>query len=263
MKNIVRILSILVLLVLGAFNSVGAKGYKVKKIVIDAGHGGRDPGAVGNFSKEKDVVLRIALELGRLIKQDQDMKGVDVIYTRQKDEFVTLHNRAQLANKNNADVFISIHCNAAPKGETGYGTETYTMGLHTSKGNLEVAKKENSVILMEKDYQQKYQGFDPQSPESHILLALYQSAYNRNSLRLAHNIQYQFKNRVKRRDRGVRQAGLLVLWKTTAPSVLVEVGFITHNEEEKYLNSTRGQTHIASGILAALVDYKKQLEANN
>ena len=261
MKNIVRTLSILGLLVLGAFNSVDAKGYRVKKIVIDAGHGGHDSGALGRFSQEKDVALWVALELGRLIKQH--MKDVEIIYTRQKDEFVTLHGRAQVANKNNADVFISIHCNATPKGKTAYGTETYTMGLHTSQHNLEVAKKENSVILMEEDYQQNYDGFDPQSPESHILLALYQNAYNENSLRLARNIQYQFQNRVGRKSRGVKQAGLLVLWKTTAPSVLVEVGFITDAQEEKYLNSKKGQTHIASGIFRALRDYKEQLEARS
>ena len=258
MKNIVRTLSLLGLLVLGAFNSVGSKGYRVKKIVIDPGHGGHDAGALGRFSQEKDIALWIALELGQLIKQH--MKEVEVIYTRQKDEFVTLHGRTQVANKNNADVFISIHCNANTKGQTAYGTETYTMGLHTSQRNLAVAKKENSVILMEEDYQQNYNGFDPRSPESHILLALYQNAYNENSLRLAQNIQYQFQNHVGRKSRGVKQAGLLVLWKTTAPSVLVEVGFITDAKEEKYLNSKKGQTHIASGIFRAFRDYKKQLE---
>lgn len=259
MKNIVRALGILALSVLGAFNNVGTKGYKVKKVVIDAGHGGHDPGALGCFSKEKDVALRIALELGKLIKQH--MKGVEVIYTRQKDKFVTLHERAQVANKNNADAFISIHCNAMPKGKTAYGTETYTMGLHTSKHNLAVAKKENSVILMETDYQQNYQGFDPQSPEAHIMLSLYQSAYNENSLRLAQNIEHQFKNLAGRNSRGVKQAGFLVLWKTTAPSVLVESGFITHSKEEKYLNSKAGQIQIASSIFSAFRDYKKHLEA--
>lgn len=261
MKNIARKLGILGLFLLGAFHSVGTQGYKVKKIVIDAGHGGHDYGALGLFSKEKNVALQIALELGRII--EKHMKGVEVIYTRQKDQFVTLHGRAKIANKNNADVFISIHCNAAPKGETAHGTETYTMGLHTSKHNLEVAKKENSVILMEEGYQKNYQDFDPQSPESHILLALYQNAYNENSLKLAQNIQYHLKNSVGRRSRGVKQAGLLVLWKTTAPSVLVEIGFITHAQEEKYLNSKSGQTSIASGIFKALRAYKEELEAKS
>lgn len=261
MKNIIRMLGILALLILGGSNSVGTKGYKVKRIVIDAGHGGYDSGALGRFSKEKDVALRIALEFGRIIKEY--MKEVEVIYTRQKDEFVTLHDRAKIANKNNADVFISIHCNATPKGETADGTETYTMGLHTSKHNLEVAKRENEVILMEDDYQVNYQGFDPKSPESHILFSLYQNAYNDNSLKLAQNIQQQFQNRVGRKSRGVKQAGLLVLWKTTSPSVLVEVGFITHPQEEKYLNSKLGQSYIASGVFRAFRDYKKELEANS
>lgn len=261
MKNIVRTLGVVALFVLGGFNNVGTKVYRVKKVVIDAGHGGHDSGALGRFSKEKDVALRIALALGKLIKQQ--MKGVEVIYTRQKDEFVTLHGRAQLANKKNVDAFISIHCNATPKGKMAHGTETYTMGLHTSKHNLEVAKKENSVILMEENYQENYQGFDPESPEAHILLALYQSAYNESSLKLAQNIENQFKNRVGRKSRGVKQAGLWVLWKTTAPSVLVEVGFITHPSEEKYLNSKAGQRHIASGIFRAFRDYKKHLEASS
>lgn len=261
MKNIVRRLSILALVMLGASNNGSIRSYKVKKVVIDAGHGGHDSGALGRFSKEKDVALRIALELGKLLKRH--MKDVEVIYTRKKDEFVTLHGRAQVANKNNVDAFISIHCNATPKGQVAHGTETYTMGPHNSKHNLEVAKKENSVILMEDNYQDNYQGFDPQSPESHILLALYQSVYNKSSLRLAKNIEDQFKNRLGRKSRGVKQAGLWVLWKTTAPSVLVEVGFITHTNEEKYLNSKRGQRQIASGIFKAFQDYKKYLEVRS
>lgn len=261
MKNIVRALRILALLVLGAFDNAGTPKYRVKKVVIDAGHGGYDPGALGGFSKEKEITLRIALELGDIIKQC--MKDVEVIYTRQTDTFVTLHDRAKIANKNNADVFISVHCNATPQDPTTYGTETYTMGLHTSRYNLEVAKRENSVILMEDDYRDNYQGFNPQLPESLILFSLCQNANNDNSLRLAQNIQHQFENRVGRKSRGVKQAGLLVLWRTTAPSVLVEVGFITHPQEEKYLNSQSGQSYIASGIFRAFRDYKNELEANS
>jgi N-acetylmuramoyl-L-alanine amidase len=261
MKNIVRALGILALLVLGAFDNAGTPKYRVKKVVIDAGHGGHDPGALGGFSKEKEITLRIALELGGIIKQC--MKDVEVIYTRQTDTFVTLHDRAKIANKNNADVFISVHCNATPRDPTTYGTETYTMGLHTSRYNLEVAKRENSVILMEDDYRDNYQGFNPQLPESLILFSLCQNANNDNSLRLAQNIQHQFENRVGRKSRGVKQAGLLVLWQTTAPSVLVEVGFITHPQEEKYLNSQSGQSYIASGIFRAFRDYKNELEANS
>ncbi len=262
MKNIVRVLVVFSLLILGAFSNLGTRAYSVRKIIIDAGHGGYDSGALGKFSKEKDLVLQIALELGELIKQH--IKDVQVIYTRKTDAFVTLHDRAKIANRNNVDVFISIHCNATPKGNTAsYGTETYTMGLHTSRRNLEVAKRENAVILMENDYQKNYQGFDPKLPESHILFSLYQNAHNDNSLKLARNIQHQFERRVGRKNRGVKQAGLLVLWKTTAPSVLVEVGFITHPQEEKYLNSKAGQSYIASGIFRALRDYKNELEANN
>jgi N-acetylmuramoyl-L-alanine amidase len=261
MKNIVRVLGILILLVLGAFNNAGTSKYRIKKVVIDAGHGGHDPGALGVFSKEKDIALQISLELGSIIKQC--MQDVEVIYTRQTDIFLPLHGRAKIANKNNADVFISIHCNATPKGTTIYGTETYTMGLHTSRYNLEVAKRENGVILMEDDHRANYQGFDPKLPESLILLSLCQNANNENSLKLAQNIQHQFKNRVGRESRGVKQAGLLVLWQTTAPSVLVEVGFITHPKEEKYLNSKSGQSYIASGIFRAFRDYKHALEANS
>jgi len=261
MRNITKAVGIFFLLVLGAFSNTRTQSYKIRKVVIDAGHGGHDVGALGKFSQEKNIALQIALKLGKLI--EQQTQGVQVIYTRQKDEFVTLHERAQMANKNKADVFISIHCNATPRGETTHGTETYTMGIHTSKHNLEVAKKENAVISLEKDYQENYGGFDPQSPESHILLALYQSAYNEHSLKLARNIQYQLEKKVGRKNRGVKQAELLLLWKTTAPSVLVEVGFITHPLEEKYLNSTSGQDHIASGIFRAFVEYKQELEKNS
>jgi len=261
MKNIVRALGMLALLVLGAFNNAGTTKYKVRKIIIDAGHGGYDSGALGKFSKEKDIALQIALELGGILKKH--MQDVEVVYTRQTDVFVTLHGRAKIANKKNADVFISIHCNATPKGDAAYGTETYTMGLHTSRHNLEVAKRENEVILMEDNYQANYQGFDPKLPESYILFSLYQNAYNDNSLKLAQNIQHQFESRVGRKSRGVKQAGLLLLWKTTAPSVLVEVGFITHPQEEKYLNSKSGQAYIASAIFRAFRDYKNELEANS
>ena len=259
MRNIVRGLGILTLVVLGAFNNTGIKSYKIRKVVIDAGHGGYDPGCLGNFSKEKDIALSLALELGKLIKQH--MQDVEVIYTRQKDEFVTLHKRANISNKNNADVFISIHCNAKPKETHAYGTETYVMGLHATKHNLAVAQRENAVILMEDNHQKNYPGFDPKLPESYILFSLYQNAYNNYSLKLAQNIENQFKSKVGRESRGVKQAGFLVLWKTTAPSVLVEIGFITHPQEEKYLNSKLGKTCIASGIFRALLEYKNEVEA--
>ncbi len=257
MKYFIRILYISAFLVLASFNTVNTKAYKVQKIVIDPGHGGKDPGTCGKFSKEKDITLKIALKLGEIIKKN--FKNVKIIYTRKKDTFVTLHERACIANKNNADVFISIHCNATSS-KYVCGTETYVMGLHTSAENLAVAKRENKVILMEQDYKENYQDFDPNALESHILFSLYQNAHNENSLQLAQNIEYQFKNKVGRKSLGVKQAGFLVLCRTSLPSVLVEVGFLTHRQEEKYLNSSIGQSYVAAGIFRALRDYKTTIE---
>lgn len=244
-------------------HSVGASKYRVAKVVIDAGHGGVDPGALGRFSKEKDIALAVALKLGKLI--ETHMPGVRSIYTRQSDEFVPLHERAKISNQNNADVFISIHCNAAvAKRQLARGAEVYTMGLNTSAHNLEVAKRENAAIGMETYTDQKqYAGVLPDSPESFILLSLQQNSSNTRSIQLAQHIQDQFEKRLKRRNRGVKQAGLMVLWQTTAPSVLVEIGFITHLQEEQYLRSAAGQDHIASGIFRALRDYKKEIEAGS
>lgn len=258
MKNIVRISCILTLLLLAAFNKAGMKEYKVKCVVIDPGHGGKDPGTLGKFSKEKNITLKIALKLGKII--EKNFKDVKVIYTRTTDKFVPLRARANIANKNNADLFISIHCNAFLDTRI-QGTETYIMGLHTSVSNLEVAKRENAVILMEDDYEENYQGFVPNSSESHILFSLYQNAYNENSLKLAQSIEYQFQNRLGRKSHGVKQAGFLVLWQTSSPSVLVEVGFLSHRQEEKYLSDSLGQTYIASGIFRAFRDYKNDIEA--
>ncbi len=234
------------------------KEYKVKKIVIDAGHGGKDSGTLGSFSQEKDVALEIALKLGDIINKYLD--DVEVIYTRNDDTFIGLENRASIANKNGADLFISIHCNAVGNHEV-YGTESWVMGPHKTAGNLEVAKRENSVVLMEENYEETYGGFDPAAPESHILFSLYQNAYIGNSLKLAQNIEDQFKNRVGRHSRGVKQAGFLVLWKTSMPSVLVEVGFLSNKNEEKYLNDDLKQTYIASGIFRAFRDYKQEIES--
>jgi N-acetylmuramoyl-L-alanine amidase len=186
---------------------------------------------------------------------------VKVIYTRKNNTFVELIDRAGIANKNGADLFISIHCNAGPS--AAYGTETYTMGLHKTEGNLQVANRENSVILKEENYQKNYDGFDPRSPQSHILMSLYQSAYLDNSLRFAQKVQYNFKTKIGRTSRGVKQAGFLVLWKSAMPSALIEIGFLTNPEEEKYLNDKSGQTYIASGIYKAFKEYKQEMEAMN
>jgi N-acetylmuramoyl-L-alanine amidase len=233
---------------------------KVDVIVIDAGHGGHDPGTLGKSTKEKDVVLKIALKLGKYI--EENLPGVKVLYTRKTDKYIEFQDRADVANKNQADLFISIHANSIV-GANAYGTETYVMGLHKDKSNFEVAKRENSVILMDENYKEKYEGFDPKSPESYILFSLNQSAYQENSLRFAQKIEDQFKNRVGRSSRGVKQAGFLVLWMTTTPSVLVETGFLSNQKEEGFLNSDKGQDLIASGIYRAFKDYKTEIEAIN
>lgn len=261
-RNIVIILCLAFFMILGSFKPAGKALYKVDKVVIDAGHGGKDPGTHGLFSKEKNISLKIAKELGRIIKEN--LKDVDVIYTRTNDTFVELEDRAMVANKNDADVFISIHCNAVPANKDRiYGTETYVMGLHTEEGNFEIAKRENSVILMEDNYEERYEGFDPGSPESLILFSLYQNAYIENSLNLAERVEEQFGKRVGRNSRGVRQAGFWVLWRTSMPSILVEVGYLSNPNEEKYLNDDLGQVYLASGIYRALRDYKDEIESNN
>jgi len=251
--------------VISAFTTVDERDLNVNTVVIDAGHGGKDSGTSGVASKEKDIALKIALELGNTIQKY--LKDVKVIYTRSSDKFIELEERAQIANKNGADLFISIHCNSLPrdtperKKQGIYGTETYIMGMHTSDANFDVAKRENAVILMEEGNKETYEGFDPNSPESYILFSLYQSAYLENSLRLADKIEHQFKDRVKRKSRGVRQAGFWVLYRTSMPSVLVETGYLSNNKEEKYLNDSYGQTLIASGLFRAFRDYKNEIES--
>lgn len=250
-----------ILVVMASFTTTGKRLYRVQKVVIDAGHGGRDTGTTGRFSNEKEIALEIALELGKTIKRY--LKDVEVLYTRTDDSFPSLVDRADLANKNGADLFISIHCNSAPYSSKVYGTETYVMGLDKVAGNLEVAKRENRVILLEENYAENYEGFDPNSPESHILFSLYQNAYLDNSLSLAQKIEHQFKTRAGRRSRGVKQAPFWVLWKTSMPSVLVETGYLSNPNEEKDLNDKLKQSYIASGIFRAFRDYKQEIEAGN
>jgi N-acetylmuramoyl-L-alanine amidase len=259
-KNIVAISFFAIFFVLCSFTTLESrKAFKLRTVVIDAGHGGKDIGCSGKISHEADRALKLALELGSII--EKNMPDVTVVYTRKTDTFVELIDRAGIANKHNANLFISIHCNAGPP--TAYGTETYTMGPHVSEGNLQVAKRENAVILKEENYQEKYDGFNPNSPQSHILFALHQSAYIDNSLRFAQKLEYQFKHRVGRSSRGVKQAGFLVLWKSAMPSVLIEAGFLTNPAEEKYLNDKSGQTYMASGIYRAFKEYKEELESMN
>jgi N-acetylmuramoyl-L-alanine amidase len=230
---------------------------EIRTVVIDAGHGGHDPGCQYGGAKEKNVTLAIALKLGKIIKDN--CKDVKVIYTRDTDVFVELVERTAIANRNKANVFISIHCNANPK-TTVNGTETYTMGLHKTDGNLQVAKRENAVVLLEDNYSQKYEGFDPKSPEANIIFTLYQNAYVTQSLHLASKIEAEVKSSTKRVERGVKQAGFLVLWKTAMPSVLVETGFLSNDSERKYITSGAGQTKIATGIYEAFRKYKEELE---
>lgn len=221
-------------------------------IVIDAGHGGKDPGALGATSREKNITLAIALKTGEYI--EQHIKNAKVLYTRKTDVKVDIRDRAEFANRNKADLFISIHANWAGS-KSIKGTETFIMGHSKDEQNLEVAMKENEVILLEDDFTTKYEGFDPKSPESYIMFTLMQNIFQEQSTSLASNIQNQFKTRVSRIDRGVKQAGFWVLYMTTMPSVLIETGFITNAEEERYLSSKEGQDYIASAIFRAARDY--------
>lgn len=236
------------------------KGSRITTVVIDPGHGGRDPGAIGRKAKEKDIVLDVALSTGRLIQQN--LPDVKVIYTRTRDEFVELHRRAAIANQADADLFISIHCNAS-KDTRVSGAETFVMGEHRTAANLEVAKLENASILLEDNYSAEYGDFDPNSTAAYIALSLYQSENKNQSIRFAQNVQEQFTKRLGRKDRSVQQAGFLVLFRTTMPSVLVELGFITNPEEEAFMMSEEGKTYLASAIYRAFRDYKLQFEREN
>ncbi|MBN2776057.1 MAG: N-acetylmuramoyl-L-alanine amidase [Bacteroidales bacterium] len=233
---------------------------KIRTVVIDPGHGGSDPGAVGKYSREKDIALDISLKFGKMI--EEKYKDIKVIYTRTDDSFVELYKRAQIANENNADLFICVHVNASSS-SSPYGTETFVMGLHVNEANLRVAKLENSVILQEENYEDQYEGFDPNDPENHIIFSLFQNANLTQSLFFAGKVQDEFRDKVKRYDRGVKQAGFLVLWKTTMPAVLVELGFISNPEEEKYLNSKTGQEELAVALFDAFKDYKNHYEENS
>jgi N-acetylmuramoyl-L-alanine amidase len=259
-RNIAIPFCISLFLVLASFHNAGVVNYKIKKIVIDAGHGGKDPGTHGAISKEKDIALKISKELGRII--GDNLPDVEVVYTRKDDSFPTLESRPELANKVGADLFISIHANWVGNPNI-HGTETYVMGVQNSGRNFEVAKRENSVILLEENYEARYDGFDPTSPESYILFSLTQSAYQERSLRLASMIEDQFKTRVGRRSRGVKQSSLWVLWNSAMPSVLVEVGYLSNPKEEKELNDELNQVYIASGIFRAFRDYKEEIESMN
>ncbi|MFA4853089.1 MAG: N-acetylmuramoyl-L-alanine amidase [Bacteroidales bacterium] len=259
MKRSFGFFGIACLLLLTFFNVSLAQSYKISKVVIDAGHGGRDPGCLGSKTKEKDVTLSIALKLGGLIKKN--FPEVKVVYTRNTDVLVELFKRARIANESKADLFISIHCNANPS-ENPYGAETYVMGLHKSQANLEIAQKENASIFMEDSYSNNYDGFDPASTEAYIIFSLYQNAYLDQSLGLATKVQAQMKEKAGMSDRGVKQAGFLVLYKTAMPSILIETGFLSNLKDESFLSSAKGQELIALGIYKAFKTYKNELEGN-
>ncbi|WP_101260362.1 N-acetylmuramoyl-L-alanine amidase family protein [Labilibaculum filiforme] len=232
----------------------------INTVVIDAGHGGKDPGAVSKIVNEKDVVLSIALKLGTYI--EKYFPAVHVIYTRDTDVFIPLNRRSEIANQNKADLFISIHANANNNTSIS-GTETYTLGLHKTQENLEVAMKENAVMLYEDDYSTKYEGFDPQNPASYIIFNLMQGMNREKSINLAELTEFQFKTRVGRHSRGVREAGFWVLKQVSMPSILVEVGFVSNPTEANYLKHSDNQDYLASAIFRAFRDYKTKVEESS
>ncbi len=269
-KQIITVIAVFVIcfIVFSAFRHP-APSYSVKKVVIDAGHGGHDPGCIGSSTREKDITLAVALKLGKMI--EEQMPGVEVVYTRTKDVFVELYERANIANKNKGDLFISIHCNSACYidkktkkeicNQEAFGSETYVLGLHRAKEHLAVAKRENEVILKEENYQKNYDGFDPSSDEAHIIFTMYQSAFFEQSIQFASRVQYHLNEKAKRVDRGVKQAGLLVLARTAMPAVLIEIGFLTNRQEEEFLKNAENQKEVAASIFEAIKDFKGDNES--
>lgn len=231
---------------------VNAQNGKKFKVVLDPGHGGKDTGTNHKRNVEKDIVLAVALEVGKILEKQSD---IEVYYTRKSDVFVAVKERSVLANNNNGNVFVSIHCNGVNT-ESASGTETYVMGLSKNKSNLDVAKTENSVIMMEDDYKTKYAGFDPKSPESIIGLTLIQEDYIHQSIDLASRVQDGFTNDLKRKNRGVKQGPFWVLHGAFMPSILIELGFVSNTEEGNYLTSSRGQKELASSIAQGIINYK-------
>ncbi|WP_108244263.1 N-acetylmuramoyl-L-alanine amidase family protein [Muricauda brasiliensis] len=223
-------------------------------VVLDAGHGGHDPGNIGNGYLEKKIALAIVLNVGRQLEKHQDIK---VVYTRDDDTFVDLFERGEIANKANADLFVSVHCNA--HSSDAYGTETYVLGLHANRQNFEVAKKENSVIYLEDNYEQRYAEYDINSPESVIGLTIMQEEFLDQSIQLGKKLQDNFTKQLKRKDRKVKQAGFIVLHQTFMPSVLVEAGFLTNKNEGSYLNSKNGQEEMGNAIAKAVLAYKEEM----
>ncbi|MCB9049841.1 MAG: N-acetylmuramoyl-L-alanine amidase [Lewinellaceae bacterium] len=233
------------------------KDYRIKTVVIDPGHGGHDPGCLGGDSKEKHLALAVSQALARSMQAR--FPEVRVILTRNEDVFIPLYERAAIANHNEADLFISIHCNFMPGSAATHGTETYVMGLHTAEHNLKVAKRENAAILLEDNYQRNYD-YDPNSPEGHIMLSMFQNAYLEQSILFAERVEAKFQHQAGLKSRGVKQAGFVVLKETAMPSVLVETGFLSNAEEEEFLKTEAGQQAVSAAILEAFGEYKKIVE---
>jgi len=247
------VLSLLFILILSP-NLIAQTNFKV---VLDAGHGGKDPGKHTGKYYEKEIALNIVLLLGKKLGKNEE---IEVVYTRKTDVFIELKERGNIANNANANLFVSIHCNA--HNTQAYGTETYALGIHANDRNFEVAKQENAVIFLEDDYLDKYQGFDPNSPEAVIGLTLMQEEYLDESLLVASLVQNNFRNKLNRTDRGVKQAGFVVLFQTSMPSILIETGFITNVKEGEFLNSKSGQEKVSKAIYDAILTYKKHLDDN-
>ncbi|NNE32074.1 MAG: N-acetylmuramoyl-L-alanine amidase [Winogradskyella sp.] len=227
-------------------------------VVLDAGHGGGDSGNLGNGYKEKNIALNIVLQIGKALEKNKDIK---VIYTRKKDVFVELYERANIANRADADLFVSVHCNSVANPKP-FGTETFVLGEKNTGRNFEVAKRENEVIFLEDNYKENYAGFDPSSPESTIAIGIEQEVYVEQSIVLARKIEDNFIGQAKRKSRGLKQASLLVIRNTYMPSVLVEVGFLTNKQEGAFLNTNAGQTKMATAIKDAILSYKKEIDLN-
>ena len=254
-----QLLFIFVLLTYSLTSSAqGEQGNDKFIVVLDAGHGGKDPGRPTKHGyKESDIALKFVLAVGKNLSANPNIK---VIYTRTTDDFLELHERAKIANKADADLFVSIHCNA--HNSQAYGSETYVLGPHADQRNFEVAKQENEVIFLESNYETHYEGFDPNSPESVIGLTLMQEEYINQSIQLARVIETNFEGKLKRKSRGVKQAGFWVLHNTYMPSILIETGFITNKKEGDYLNSKKGNAEMAKSISNSILDYKKNLDQN-
>lgn len=255
------IVPILVVLISAAFTPPSEKKiYKknISTVVIDAGHGGHDPGCMHDGVKEKEVTLAIALAIGSKLKEESP--DIKIIYTRSGDKFISLWERAAIANRSNADLFISIHCNST-KNTSISGTETFAMGINQTAGNLDVAKRENQVVLLEDDYLTRYEGFDPKSPESHIYFSLFQNAHMEQSIKLAAKVENHISEKAKRPSRGVKQAGFVVLWKTKMPSILIETGFLSNQKDRAFLTSKEGVDKMSDAVVNAILDYKKSYEA--